>query len=92
MITVCHALLRSRFAEACQPGDMGLVWGLLFLIWLYEGEYSQQRQACAAEECFFPLRGTVSLSENRSGCHFARYVRSRVYPQLKWPRVSEVLQ
>lgn len=37
MITVCHALLRSRFAEACQLGDMGLVWGLLFLIWLYEG-------------------------------------------------------
>ena len=25
IITVCHALLRSRFAEACQPGDMGLV-------------------------------------------------------------------
>lgn len=91
IITVCHALLKSRFAEACQPGDMGLVGvGPAFPHMALRGEYSQQRQACAAEECLFPFRGTVSLSENRSGCHFARYVRSRVYPQLKWLHVSEV--
>lgn len=70
----------------------GVGVGPAFLHLALRGEYSQQRQACAAEECLFPLRGTVSSSENRSGCHFAHYVRSRVYPQLKWPRVSEVLQ
>lgn len=38
LITICHALFRSRIPETCQPGDnWGCWWGLLLLIQFYEG-------------------------------------------------------
>ena len=53
IVTVCHALLRSRFAEACQPGDMELVWGLLFRMWLCEGNILNRDRPVPLRSVYF---------------------------------------
>lgn len=92
ILALCHSLFSSRISDACQPGDIGVRNEACFLL-----NTVLQGKVVPIETglwwwgvCLFPSRGTVCLSGDRTDCHLAPYVRSRmITPRVKWLHISD---